>query len=67
MSVFNDLRQFKNPRARRPRSTARFPYGTIPKNAKGSVILDPGSFDADAVGAERAPGRRTSRRTRRTR
>lgn len=44
MSVFNDLRQFKNPEL--PTSIdGRFPYGSIPKQAEGSVVLDPGSFD----------------------
>jgi acyl-homoserine lactone acylase PvdQ len=43
MKVFNDLRQFKNPEL--PTSVdGRFPYGHIPKNAKGSVILDHESF-----------------------
>jgi acyl-homoserine lactone acylase PvdQ len=43
MSVFNDLRQFKNPES--PTSVdGRFDYGTIPRSPKGSVILDPGSF-----------------------
>jgi len=45
LSVFNDLRQFKNPEL--PTSVdGKFPYGSIPKNAKGSVVLDPGSFTA---------------------
>ena len=43
ISVFNDLRQFKNKEL--PTSIdGRFPYGSIPKKAKGSVVLDPGSF-----------------------
>jgi acyl-homoserine lactone acylase PvdQ len=43
MKVFNDLRQFKNPEL--PTSVdGRFPYGHIPKNAKGNVILDHESF-----------------------
>jgi acyl-homoserine lactone acylase PvdQ len=42
-SVFNDLRQFKNPE--NPTAVdGKFKYGHIPKNAKGSVVLDPGSF-----------------------
>ena len=52
MSVFNDLRQFKNPEL----STSvdgRFPYGRLPKRAKGSVILDPGSFQATPAAASR--------------
>ena len=45
MSVFNDLRQFKNPEL--PTSIdGKFPYGSIPKNATGSAVLDPGSFTA---------------------
>ncbi len=41
--VFNDLRQFKNPRL--PTSVdGKFPYGRIPAKPKGSVVLDPGSF-----------------------
>ena len=43
LSVFNDLRQFKD-RELATSVDGRFPYGTIPKNAKGSVILDPGSY-----------------------
>ncbi len=51
LKVFNDLRQFKNPEL--PTSIdGRFPYGKIPKNPKGSVILDPGSFEHTVV----APG-----------
>ena len=43
LSVFNDLRQFKNPEL--PTSIdGKFPYGSIPKNASGSAVLDPGSF-----------------------
>ncbi len=42
-SVFNDLRQFKN--AGSPTSIdGRFHYGRIPKHHRGSVVLDPGSF-----------------------
>ena len=56
MSVFNDLRQFKNPEL--PTSVdGRFPYGNIPEKAKGSVVLDPGSFTATpAVPNPRARG-----------
>ncbi len=55
LSVFNDLRQFKNPEL--PTSVdGRFPYGTIPKNAKGSVILDPNSFvETPAVAGRAVP------------
>ena len=48
-SIFNDLRQFKNPES--PTSVdGNFNYGQIPEHAPGSVILDPGSFAADAGG-----------------
>jgi acyl-homoserine lactone acylase PvdQ len=43
MSVFNDLRQFKNPES--PTTVdGNFNYGHIPKHASGSVVLDAGSF-----------------------
>lgn len=46
--VFNDLRQFKNPEL--PTSIdGRFPYGRVPKVAKGSVLVDPGSFERTQV------------------
>ena len=42
-SVFDDLRQFKNPES--PTSVDRtFEYGSLPSQPKGSVILDPGSY-----------------------
>ena len=42
-SVFNDLRQFKNPES--PTTVdGTFDYGHIPSNPQGSVVLDPGSF-----------------------
>jgi acyl-homoserine lactone acylase PvdQ len=45
LSVFNDLRQFKNPEL--PTSVdGKFPYGSIPKNPTGSVLVDPNSFVA---------------------
>ena len=43
--VFNDLRQFKNPRSITS-VDGKFPYGQIPAKAKGSVVLDPNSFQA---------------------
>ena len=50
MSVFNDLRQFKNPES--PTSVAgNFDYGHIPTDAPGSVILDPGSFQPTPAAA----------------
>ncbi len=43
-SVFDDLRQFKNPES--PTSVDRnFEYGQLPSQPKGSVILDPGSYE----------------------
>jgi acyl-homoserine lactone acylase PvdQ len=41
--VFNDLRQFKNPRSI-VSVDGKFNYGRIPSKAKGSVVLDSGSF-----------------------
>ncbi len=43
MSVFNDLRQFKNPESHAA-VDERFNYGEIPDRASGNVVLDPGSF-----------------------
>ncbi len=41
--VFDDLRQFKN--AGSPTTIdGKFNYGHIPKNKKGNVIIDPGSY-----------------------
>ena len=46
LSIFNDLRQFKNKES--PTTIdGKFPYGKIPDNAKGSVVLDHGSFVPD--------------------
>jgi acyl-homoserine lactone acylase PvdQ len=43
LSVFNDLRQFKNPEL--PTSVdGKFPYGSIPKNPTGNALIDPNSF-----------------------
>ncbi|MCB8969866.1 MAG: penicillin acylase family protein [Thermoleophilales bacterium] len=43
MSVFNDLRQFKNDGV--PTTVdGRFPYGKIPKQAKGNVLIDHDSY-----------------------
>jgi acyl-homoserine lactone acylase PvdQ len=44
-SVFNDLRQFKNPGSQ-VTVDGHFDYGHIPGNPRGSVILDHGSFQA---------------------
>jgi acyl-homoserine lactone acylase PvdQ len=56
-SIFNDLRQFKNPDS--PTSVpGQFNYGQIPQepDPPGSVILDPGSFQpTPAVAAQDIP------------
>ena len=69
LSVFNDLRQFKN--AGSPTSVdGTFNYGQIPASAPGSVVLDPGSFQTTSVASRTAPAGwlgRISRRTRATR
>ncbi|MEK6271210.1 MAG: penicillin acylase family protein [Actinomycetota bacterium] len=52
-SVFDDLRQFKNPES--PTSVdGTFNYGQLPSRPKGSVILDPGSYQATPAVAESA-------------
>ncbi len=57
MSVFNDLRQFKNPGA--PTAVdGRFNYGQIPKRSPGSVVLDSGSFERTSVVADRSLARK---------
>jgi acyl-homoserine lactone acylase PvdQ len=44
LSVFNDLRQFKNPE--NPTSIdGKFKYGHLPRNRRGNVVIDPGSFE----------------------
>jgi acyl-homoserine lactone acylase PvdQ len=44
LSVFNDLRQFKNPGS--PTTVdGKFTYGHVPKRRRGNVIIDPGSFE----------------------
>jgi acyl-homoserine lactone acylase PvdQ len=57
LSVFNDLRQFKNDGS--PTTVdGNFPYGGIPADPRGSAVLDPGSFDSTpAAAAEAAPDR----------
>lgn len=54
MSVFNDLRQFKN-RELATSVDGRFPYGSIPKKAKGSVVLDPDSFTSTPAASNARP------------
>jgi acyl-homoserine lactone acylase PvdQ len=62
-SIFNDLRQFKNPES--PTSIpGNFDYGQIPAEPDpvGSVILDPGSFqETPAVAAQDVPEAATSK------
>jgi acyl-homoserine lactone acylase PvdQ len=62
-SVFNDLRQFKNPGS--PTTVdGNFDYGHIPKRPRGSVILDHGSFHATpAVATNALPKQAPSERT----
>ncbi|MEK6252390.1 MAG: penicillin acylase family protein [Actinomycetota bacterium] len=56
LSIFNDLRQFKNEGS--PTSIdGRFDYGRIPAQANGSVVLDPGSFQATPSVAARSLAR----------
>ncbi len=53
MSVFNDLRQFRNDGS--PTSVdGNFPYGGIPADPRGSVVLDPGSFSSTPSMAKQA-------------
>jgi acyl-homoserine lactone acylase PvdQ len=59
MSVFNDLRQFKNPELATS-VDGKFPYESIPKKAKGSVILDPNSFTATPAVANARPAPRVA-------
>jgi len=56
LSVFDDLRQFKNPGS--PTSIdGKFRYGRLPSNKRGSVVLDPGSFDETPAVATRTLNR----------
>ncbi|MQA75024.1 MAG: hypothetical protein GEU88_11890 [Solirubrobacterales bacterium] len=58
-SIFNDLRQFKNPEL--PTTVdGRFPYGSIPKRAPGSVVLDPDSFQRTPAVADPELARRVA-------
>ena len=52
MSVFDDLSQFKN-RGSPVNLDGKFKYGHIPKKAKGSVVLDPNSFQATPAVSDR--------------
>jgi acyl-homoserine lactone acylase PvdQ len=52
-SVFDDLRQFKNPES--PTTVdGTFDYGQLPSRPRGSVILDPGSYQTTPAVAESA-------------
>ena len=56
LSVFNDLRQFKNPDS--PTSVdGKFKYGHLPNNRRGNVIIDPGSFQETPAVADRSLAR----------
>ena len=50
--VFNDLRQFKNPRSITS-IDGKFPYGRIPPKPKGNVVLDHDSFKTTPAVADR--------------
>ena len=52
-SVFDDLRQFKNPES--PTSVdGTFNYGQIPSSPQGSVVLDPGSYHPTPAAEQRS-------------
>lgn len=53
-SVFNDLRQFKNP-GHPTTIDGTFNYGQIPSRPKGSVILDPGSYQTTPAAETAVP------------
>ena len=58
-SVFDDLRQFRNPDS--PTTVdGTFHYGGIPDQAPGSVVLDPGSFQSTPAAAKRDMPKRVS-------
>jgi acyl-homoserine lactone acylase PvdQ len=59
LSVFNDLRQFKNPDS--PTTVDRkFKYGHLPERRRGNVIIDPGSFEATPAAASASRGGTTA-------
>ena len=62
MKVFNDLRQFKN-KGVPTTIDGKFPYGKIPKKAKGNVVIDHDSY----YRRPRSPTRRWPRRSPRSR
>ena len=53
MKVFNDLRQFKN-KGVPTTIDGKFPYGKIPKQAKGNVIIDHDSYVTTPAVADKA-------------
>ena len=53
MKVFNDLRQFKN-KGVPTTIDGKFPYGKIPKKAKGNVIIDHDSYVTTPAVADKA-------------
>jgi acyl-homoserine lactone acylase PvdQ len=53
LSVFNDLRQFKN-RGSPTTVDGKFRYGQLPKRRKGNVVIDPGSFEPTPAVDDRA-------------
>ena len=56
-SVFNDVRQFKNP-GMHFAVDGKAKYGKIPKKPKGNVIIDPDSYDpVEAVPEDDSPAR----------
>jgi acyl-homoserine lactone acylase PvdQ len=56
-SVFNDLRQFKN-KDMHFAVDGKANYGKIPKQPKGNVVIDPGSYDAvEAVPEDDSPAK----------
>jgi acyl-homoserine lactone acylase PvdQ len=55
-AAFNDLRQFRNPKAITT-VAGKFPYGRIPKKHPGSVVLDNHSFTSSPAVAGRAATR----------
>ncbi|MFN8151299.1 MAG: penicillin acylase family protein, partial [Solirubrobacterales bacterium] len=60
MSVFNDLRQFKNNGV--PTTIdGRFPYGKIPKQPKGNVLIDHGSYQTTPAVQNQALARQLER------
>ena len=56
-SVFNDVRQFKNP-GMHFAVDGKANYGKIPKKPKGNIVIDPGSYEpVEAVPEDDSPAR----------